>query len=254
MGWSLSGPKTTVRWAKRKVFGRDDFPEEGQLSRKHFEVVERKGRVYVQDLSSRNGTFIYGQQVKVGEAIEIQPGDSIKVGETNFTLKPVEDFAPIWVEIGIFTLMALIALRDPYNGWGPEVGWMGSAVVLSLLLVSFVAVATASNFVILRLLKKFWNKKTYAAHGIAIFLMTIFVNQFLTVLADTQFGIGADLRQSRIEYYCMTDFRGNRCAYLSKKYPQAVEQIDKWKRDLMAEKMKAYEASRARLPAAANSK
>jgi hypothetical protein len=238
MGWSLNGPKTTVRWSKRKIFGREDFPEEGQLSRKHFEVVERKGRVYVQDLSSRNGTFIYGQQVKTGEAIEIQPGDSIKVGDSSFTLHAVEDFAPIGVDLGLFAILTLIAFSNPNYAWGAAIGLTGSLVVLCLLLTSFVTVAMTSNFIIIRVLGKFWNKKTYSVHAAAVFAFTLVLHLILITHAEQSWETADTFNQSKIEYFCMTRFNEPRCIKLMKRFPSAAAQLDKWKLDLIAEKFK----------------
>ncbi len=256
MGWSLSGPKTTIRWSKRRVFGRNDFPEEGGLSRKHFEVIDRKGRIYVQDLNSRNGTFIYGQRVKPGEAIEIQPGDSVKVGETKFTLAAVEDFAPIWVDFGLFAIAAAITLAEPSSAWGASLGLLGLAMTISVLLIAFVAAAMASNLLFIRALGKFWDTKTYALHAATVLAGALALNQAFMGYASKDLGLGEAVTQAKIEYFCLAKFNYPRCTRLVGECAECVLQIESWKREMMLEKIKQAKASQspARVPAAKSPK
>lgn len=240
MAWSLSSGKTSVLWRKRRVFGREDFPQEAALSRKHFEVIEQKGRVFVQDLKSTNGTFIYGQKVKVGEAIEIQVGDTIKVGDTKFTLSAVEDFAPMWIDAGIFLLALVLAFAEPSYAWGMSVGVMGWLLIASVLLISFVTVAAVSNFIMVRLLKKFWTKKTYAIHAGVVLVASLTLHALAMMYADHHWKVGDTIVESKIEYFCMKSFNQDMCVKHVNLCPDCAKQIDRWKRDLIAEKLKAY--------------
>jgi len=61
---------------------------EAKISRKHA-VVERKGKVVsVEDVGSRNGTFINrGPRLETGVKHELKPGDEIIVGKTFLKLE-----------------------------------------------------------------------------------------------------------------------------------------------------------------------
>src|SRR5690606_11225637 len=50
---------------------------ERQVSRYHLKILYRDGRYYLEDLDSKNGTFLNGQQVK--GTTSIQDGDEIQV-------------------------------------------------------------------------------------------------------------------------------------------------------------------------------
>lgn len=66
-------------------FGRsadnDIVMKEGMASRKHFKVVPRDGACILEDLGSRNGTFVNG--VRVDGTHTLQDGDKIHVGSTS---------------------------------------------------------------------------------------------------------------------------------------------------------------------------
>ncbi len=75
------------------VIGRDPEcnlrPASSAVSKQHCAILIREGKVYVQDLSSTNGTVINGSVV-TGE-VEVANGDSLKLGPLEFKL----DIAPI---------------------------------------------------------------------------------------------------------------------------------------------------------------
>lgn len=52
-----------------------------QVSRRHAKVVRRSNRWHLEDLGSRNGTWINGGRLKGSEVLS--PGDNIRVGETS---------------------------------------------------------------------------------------------------------------------------------------------------------------------------
>ena len=51
-----------------------------QLSRRHAALEKRRGRWWLSDLDSRNGTFCNG--VRLTEPVRLSPGDTIQVGDT----------------------------------------------------------------------------------------------------------------------------------------------------------------------------
>jgi pSer/pThr/pTyr-binding forkhead associated (FHA) protein len=71
--------------------GRDKAAElvlrDPEVSRRHAHFESQQGVVYVNDLKSRNGTFLNGR--RVAEAIEIRSGDEIDVGTTRLVVTGV---------------------------------------------------------------------------------------------------------------------------------------------------------------------
>jgi len=57
------------------------------VSREHARLSSYDGVVYVEDLRSRNGTFLNGRRVT--EAIEVREGDEIDVGTTRIVVTSV---------------------------------------------------------------------------------------------------------------------------------------------------------------------
>jgi hypothetical protein len=65
----------------------DVMLKDGEASRRHARFDSRDGVVYVEDLRSRNGTFLNGN--KVTEAVEVREGDAIDVGATRVLVTEV---------------------------------------------------------------------------------------------------------------------------------------------------------------------
>ncbi|HLY01450.1 MAG TPA: FHA domain-containing protein [Candidatus Cybelea sp.] len=58
-----------------------------EVSRQHARLSSHGGVVYVEDLRSRNGTFLNGRRVT--ETIEVREGDEIDVGTTRLVVSSV---------------------------------------------------------------------------------------------------------------------------------------------------------------------
>ena len=56
------------------------------VSRKHCELFERQGWVYVRDLGSTNGTFLNDEQVPVSTKTVVPPGGILRVGGLSFAV------------------------------------------------------------------------------------------------------------------------------------------------------------------------
>lgn len=67
--------------------GADLVLADPEVSRRHARFESHNGVVYLEDLRSRNGTFLNGRRVK--EAIEIRDGDEIDVGTTRLVVTSV---------------------------------------------------------------------------------------------------------------------------------------------------------------------
>ncbi len=70
------------------LIGRSDScslrPKSESVSRKHCIIVLRDNRVLVQDLKSRNGTFVNDKRLPPDKAKVLSPGDHLRVGKIDF--------------------------------------------------------------------------------------------------------------------------------------------------------------------------
>lgn len=62
------------------------FPEDGGLSRQHFRLAFRDGEWFVEDLESRNGTYLNGERISASRALAV--GDAIKASKLIFRFSP----------------------------------------------------------------------------------------------------------------------------------------------------------------------
>ncbi len=56
------------------------------VSRKHALIEYVKGKYYISDLDSTNGTYVNNHPVKKDEKIELFPGDIIRIGKTELNV------------------------------------------------------------------------------------------------------------------------------------------------------------------------
>lgn len=76
----------TISISHSVTIGRSDlsdlyFEDEG-LSRKHFEIMYKKGELFIRDLNATNGTFVNGLELRTIR--RLQSGDWISAGATRF--------------------------------------------------------------------------------------------------------------------------------------------------------------------------
>lgn len=81
---------------EESVIGRSDYSSiliaHPSVSRVHASITQRDGKTYIQDLGSRNHTFVNGQQV--GETpVAIDIGDKIRVGTVECVIESASDNA-----------------------------------------------------------------------------------------------------------------------------------------------------------------
>jgi uncharacterized membrane protein YdfJ with MMPL/SSD domain/pSer/pThr/pTyr-binding forkhead associated (FHA) protein len=69
----------------RAEAGAGTLGDDPELSRRHAQVFERDGRLFVEDLGSTNGTFVNGNRIQ--GRIELGPGDKLVVGSTAMELE-----------------------------------------------------------------------------------------------------------------------------------------------------------------------
>lgn len=75
---------------KRFLIGRSEScqlrPKSESVSRRHCILAMKDGRVLVQDLKSRNGTFVNDKRLPADKAKVLKDGDLLRVGKLMFTL------------------------------------------------------------------------------------------------------------------------------------------------------------------------
>jgi hypothetical protein len=65
--------------------------DDPSVSRVHCSIALRgDGQIVISDLESANGTFVNGQVVNTGEALKLEPGDDIRVGEVALKVGTLE--------------------------------------------------------------------------------------------------------------------------------------------------------------------
>ena len=84
---SHAGKEISVA-SEKFLIGRSDScqlrPKSESVSRKHCIIVVRDGRVLMQDLKSRNGTYVNGKRLPQDKAKVLKPGDQLKIGKLEF--------------------------------------------------------------------------------------------------------------------------------------------------------------------------
>jgi pSer/pThr/pTyr-binding forkhead associated (FHA) protein len=86
---TASGPnqgRSIALTSPKFAIGRDPDcqlrPASQAVSKRHCAIEVREGKVYVLDIGSTNGTFVRG--VPISGEVEVQPGDTLKVGPLEF--------------------------------------------------------------------------------------------------------------------------------------------------------------------------
>ena len=79
------------------VIGRDPQchlrPASPMISKRHCALVQRDGKVFIQDFGSTNGTSVNDQPVK--DEIELHNSDRLKIGPLHFEVRIVQDAAAV---------------------------------------------------------------------------------------------------------------------------------------------------------------
>lgn len=57
------------------------------VSRRHCEIFEKSGSVFLRDLGSTNGTFVGGVQISTSAAVALEPGTEVRVGDSRFRIE-----------------------------------------------------------------------------------------------------------------------------------------------------------------------
>lgn len=60
-------------------------PQDNQLSADHALILVRKGKAFIEDLASTNGTVVNGKELNPREMVDLPSSAEIKVGQTTLT-------------------------------------------------------------------------------------------------------------------------------------------------------------------------
>lgn len=99
-GIMLTGVKTPVKVdiiinKEEFVIGKKPDSVDGAIqfnnaiSRVHCKIVFVKGKYYITDLDSSNGTFVNGARVQPNKQAQISPGDMVRLANSDFLVKAV---------------------------------------------------------------------------------------------------------------------------------------------------------------------
>lgn len=108
--------------ARGLLVGRDPdcdvVVENPSVSSRHFRVLKgRTGKYYVEDLHSRNGTFLNGDRLSPGKMVDIRPNDAIRMPGARFLIwddrpLPQEKIAPTFGDTGLLPPILKIEIPD----------------------------------------------------------------------------------------------------------------------------------------------
>jgi len=69
--------------------------KDGAVSRKHFKIYRLGKKIYVEDLVTKNGTFINGERMAPWKGFEVSEEDTISIANTEFQLSAEDDILHI---------------------------------------------------------------------------------------------------------------------------------------------------------------
>ncbi len=157
----------------------------------------------------------------------------------------------VYVGAAAFILRFILAFFDPAFSYGRSFGLWGFVIVVGIMAVSIAAAGLFWWVVAPRLLKP---RAAIWAFAFLTFVSSFFTNYGLSMAADSDWELGKYLAGRQIEYFCLSNFNRESCVTAVNSCPQCALEIERWKRDKMTEKLKAfrgqYPAQVPRQPAA----
>jgi DNA-binding winged helix-turn-helix (wHTH) protein len=87
--WLISAARTLALRAGEQIVGRDpktDLPiDSPKISRRHARIVVNAPHATIEDLGSKNGTFVRG--VRIRGPMKLQDGDKVRIGRLTFVFR-----------------------------------------------------------------------------------------------------------------------------------------------------------------------
>jgi len=101
IGWLTCGARQFALWPGEQTVGRDADNgiclESPKVSRRHARIVVADGRLSLEDLHSKNGTFVRG--VRVSAPVRLEAGDQIQIGPFTLVFGLAEALGPTETQI-----------------------------------------------------------------------------------------------------------------------------------------------------------
>lgn len=114
---SLQGKKYSLKGGKKYLMGRDKSVEiqldDGNVSRQHAQVIREEEKMYLEDLGSRNGTFLNDENIG-SERRLLEKEDMIKVGSTILKYLPAGQLETLY-HINLTNAAYMDKLTGLYN-------------------------------------------------------------------------------------------------------------------------------------------
>ena len=90
--WLISATRTLPLYEGAQIIGRDETADvrldSPKVSRRHARIAVRQGRATVEDLGSKNGTFV--GSTRIGTPTLLDDGDELKIGRFAFVFRHSE--------------------------------------------------------------------------------------------------------------------------------------------------------------------
>jgi hypothetical protein len=256
MKWYLVSGQKKILLTDGKTFGRSDYADERRLSRQHFQVELLDDRVLILDLGSTNGTFINERRLPLNVAVELRPGQTVRIGETNFELmdsaglpSPIRHYG--WVLGAVFAMLFGFWLRAPEMDYGRSLSWSGLSILGAMLIVPFIYCSIAAIVL---------TFKTTALHnrpftfGVIVLVSTLAFNSLFVWVAFSQTAFPVQIAQQKIEHFCAEKFDWEKCIEYINRCPRCASEMEAGTKLQIAETLKAmrlrYPKTESRTPAA----
>jgi DNA-binding winged helix-turn-helix (wHTH) protein len=101
VGWLSSGAREFALWEGEQIAGRDPdadlWLESPKVSRQHARISVRGASAMIEDLGSKNGTFVRGEQIHGATAIA--PGDAVRIGPFTMVFSVASAFGPTETQV-----------------------------------------------------------------------------------------------------------------------------------------------------------
>jgi hypothetical protein len=85
-----------------------------------------------------------------------------------------------------------------------------------------------------------WGYSQQAGYGLLTVLLALGVTTYSFKLARTDDVLTEEIAAQKVEYFCFIKFKHDLCLSMVNNYPQAALRIEKWKRDVMVDRLKYY--------------
>ena len=92
--------------------------EDRIVSKQHAEIVISGAAIYLTDLGSTNGTHLNGKRLQAGHPYEVQPGDTIQIGDFEITVEIIDIAAlpPVDDDVAVFSAIPKPSPPEPKTG------------------------------------------------------------------------------------------------------------------------------------------